>query len=346
MRVLEESTAKFSLQRISARLKGLVHRRYTAIISRNPQLRRTIQQQGATTEQQGATTEQQDATTEQQGATTEQQDATTEQQGATTEQQDATTEQQGATTEQQDATTEQQGATTGQQSATTDQQGVAQDINGEPGIEMTDLQQSRSSNQSERNLLAQGQVIDNNAGLMMSRFVALGNSKLAIGFDPRMVTQYSRQDVKIYLNLTFFILAVLAFSTGILLWIMPTLGLAWTILTVYGVFMSLLESIYFIRTVGKKARNLKKKPYKILPAGGTRAPPPSALDLDAPDFQMEPESMSETPEPAFGPRDRAGADRIINALGPRRRLTFEALDEDGGSSRRPAREDTEANIGL
>lgn len=57
MRVLEESTAKFSLQRISARLKGLVQRRHTATISRSPQLRRTTQQQGVTTEQQGVVTQ-------------------------------------------------------------------------------------------------------------------------------------------------------------------------------------------------------------------------------------------------------------------------------------------------
>jgi hypothetical protein len=93
--------------------------------------------------------------------------------------------------------------------------------------------------------------------------------------------------------------------------------------------MSLLEYEYFVITLVKKARGLKEIPYKIRPMGGTRAPPPSVLGWEAPAFQMEPESLPEASEPAFDPQDRADADRIINAPVPRRRQTFEALDEDG-----------------
>jgi hypothetical protein len=67
------------------------------------------------------------------------------------------------------------------------------------------------------------------------------------------------------------------------------------------------------------------------------------------DPQVEPEPVSESsgPEPVVDPPDRVDADWTINVLPPRRRQTFEALDEDiGSNSRYPVRTDTEANIGC
>jgi hypothetical protein len=232
------------------------------------------------------------------------------------------------------------------------QQISTQEANSESGLEMTNLQQDRSSSRSgnamtpiPREFMAviqNGRTGREERGI--SGFVILESSMQAIAFDPRMLSQYSRKDVKIVLSLVFFLSATIALSTGIVLWINSLYGIMWTILTIGGLFKQVGEYLYFVLTVVRKARRFKEKPYIERPVGGTRAPPPSINDAQT---QVEPQSVSESSEPAFDPRDRIDADRIINALPPRRRQTFEAADEDGDDApRQPTRTDTEANIGL
>jgi hypothetical protein len=55
--------------------------------------------------------------------------------------------------------------------------------------------------------------------LMISGFVFLDNSTHAIAIDSRMISNYPRRDVKIYVNAAFFCSLVLSLFTGIVIWI-------------------------------------------------------------------------------------------------------------------------------
>jgi hypothetical protein len=159
-----------------------------------------------------------------------------------------------------------------------------------------------------------------------------------------VISQYSRKDVKFALDFIFFLSAAIALSTGILLFVTSYYGILWIVFSIGGLFKKITEYIYFFLVVVEKARIFSRKPYMTSSTGGTRAPPPSINDETFYDIQVEPQSTPEPSETVFDPRDRVDADRIINALSPRRQQTFEAPDED--SPRQPSRSDTEANIGL
>jgi hypothetical protein len=236
------------------------------------------------------------------------------------------------------------------------QQNSMQEASSESGLEMVNMQQARNSSitgatmapiSSDFMAVIQSGRSGGEQREISSGFVMLENSMQAIALDPRMVSQYSRKDVKIILDTIFFLSAAIAASAGIVLWINSLYGITWTILTLGGLFMRALEYFYFVLTVVQKARIFKKKPGMVNLTGGRRAPPSSINDGPDSDPEVEPRSVSDSSEPVFDPQDRVDADRSINALPPRRRQTFEAPNEDAGDTpRHPARTDTEANIGL
>jgi hypothetical protein len=112
-----------------------------------------------------------------------------------------------------------------------------------------------------------------------SGFVTLGSIQ-AISFDTRMISNYSRRDVKIYLNGIFALSAGLSVSTAIILWIAPFFGFLWALLAVTGFIPKAVRYVRFALMVARKARELKEKPFTSRPAGGTRAPPPSIIDRE------------------------------------------------------------------
>lgn len=185
----------------------------------------------------------------------------------------------------------------------------------------------------------------------LSSYAIQRDSPKAIAVDPKLLYPYSRKDVRLILNTIFFSSAALSISTGVLLWVLPLFGAVWGAFTVVPlVGVALVYAEFLIETI-TEVRVLRKGDI-IKPARGTRAPRSSILDATTESTSVE-ESVivterSESPVPMFDPRDVTDANHIIQALSapPRRQTTGFEVHAANGTSRRPAREDTESNIGI
>jgi hypothetical protein len=93
-----------------------------------------------------------------------------------------------------------------------------------------------------------------------------------------------------------------------------------------------------------------RKGAQILPAKGTRAPPPSIFGSTVEHTRTEesftPAQRSESPVPVFDARDIADNNRIIQALPPPTQTTGVEAHTAYDAERRPARQDTESSIGV
>ena len=185
----------------------------------------------------------------------------------------------------------------------------------------------------------------------LSGYAFQRDSLKAIAVDPKLLYPYSRKDVRLILNIIFFSSAALSIITGVLLWIQPSFGAVWGFVTIAPLVGRVLVYVSFLKETITEVRVLRKGDI-IKPAGGTRAPRSSIIDATTESTSVE-ESViaterSESPVPMFDPRDVTDANRIIQTLSapPRRQTSGFEVHAANETSRRPAREDTESNVGI
>jgi hypothetical protein len=183
----------------------------------------------------------------------------------------------------------------------------------------------------------------------LSGLATLENSPKAIAVDPTLLYPYASKDVQSLLGVLFFGSAALSISTGVLLWIIAPFGLAWTFVTIVPLIINALKYGSFIVDTIAEMRKLRKGD-QILPAKGTRAPPPSIIGGPVEHTRTEesftPAQRSESPVPVFDTRDIADNNRIIQALPPPTQTTGVEAHTTYDTERRPPRQDTESSIGV
>jgi len=190
---------------------------------------------------------------------------------------------------------------------------------------------------------------------------------------------YTRKDGRLILNILFLYLAILSFGTGILVMVVPSFSILWTLMVFAGTLGKLLSYGRFLSSVFSSIHKYKTANIKVMPPRGIRAPPPSTIELPlsrrtsthpvADDMAMmhgalpeEPEDSNATisvnapgrsasPEHISDSTDIADADRPADIdmqtfQAPRKRRTFDTTEYEGPPRRHPRREDTEATVGL
>lgn len=181
------------------------------------------------------------------------------------------------------------------------------------------------------------------------------DSLKAIAVDPVLLYPYSRKDVKDILNIIFFSAAIIAFATGILLWIVPLFSVVWSVVTLTSLVLKALTYIRFLAETLKEVLALRKG-HLIWPARGTHAPRTSVIDprVEVKRSRVQESALaqerSESPTPMFddlweSADTNDGDSQTVSEIMRRQTTGFEVHAENE-TSRRPVREDTESNIGL
>lgn len=181
---------------------------------------------------------------------------------------------------------------------------------------------------------------------------------------------YMRRDAQIYLNVFFWVNAAFSTTTGVMLWINAPFSITWSVLEIISLLAGAIDYCFFAYSVRQKARVWKKSNDKTLklvdqsyfaiqpsslslqpqrekaPASSTTGLQPSAPAIQ--DTRMSGALTSESPEVVPAAGNGEVDDFVIQIDGePRRRQTYESVNEDQGVAGRIfERTDTESNLGL